>query len=87
MFALETIILIANVIYYREFSDFISVDTILSAQKFNGAMGNSITTLLIQQDLVYLINLAMIIFLPFVIHRYLKTQPTRMVNKLALTLG
>ncbi|ALB28894.1 LTA synthase family protein [Companilactobacillus heilongjiangensis] len=85
LFALETIILIANVIYYREFSDFISIDTILSAQKFNGAMGKSITTLLMPQDWIYLINLALIILLPFMIHRYLQTQPTRMVNKVALT--
>ncbi|WP_338214362.1 hypothetical protein [Companilactobacillus muriivasis] len=85
LFALETIILIANVIYYREFSDFISIDTILSAQKFNGAMEKSITTLLMPQDGVYLINLTLIILLPFLIQRYLQTQPTRMVNKVALT--
>ncbi len=84
LFSLETIILIANVIYYREFSDFISIDTMLSAQKFNGAMGKSIATLIMPQDAIYLINLMLIIFLPFVIKKYLQVKPIRLVNKVAL---
>lgn len=85
LFALETILLVANVIYYREFSDFISINTMLSAQKFNGAMGKSIATLISPHDVIYLLNLGLIIGLPFFTKNNLITIPVRMVNKVALS--
>lgn len=84
LFILETVILIANVIYYREFSDFISIDTILGAQKFNEAMGNSIATLVRPHDFIYLLNLLVAIFLPF-IGKSIDVKPIRLANKVAFS--
>lgn len=57
----------------------------LSAQKFNGAMGKSIATLISPHDVIYLLNLGLIIGLPFFTKNNLITIPVRMVNKVALS--
>ncbi|WP_119326445.1 LTA synthase family protein [Companilactobacillus musae] len=85
LFTLETILLVANVIYYREFSDFISINTMLSAQKFNRAMGKSIVTLISPHDVIYLLNLILVIGLPFFAKNGLLSIPIRVVNKVALS--
>jgi Phosphoglycerol transferase and related proteins, alkaline phosphatase superfamily len=84
LFFTETVILLSNVIYYREFSDFISVDTILGAQKLTGAMSKSIITLLLPRDCIYFLNLLLIILIPIFSKNLLSNKPERLANKMAL---
>lgn len=57
-------LLIANILYYREFSDFITFSTILSASKVSAGLGDSALHLLRYWDFIYILDvIAIPIFL------------------------
>ena len=43
LYALNTLLLFSNILYYREFTDFITIKTILSAFSLSGGIGTSAT--------------------------------------------
>lgn len=62
-YAIVNILLIANAIYYREFSDFITVSAVLASSKTSAGLGDSALNLLRIWDLVYVFDFIILIFL------------------------
>ncbi|WP_409366990.1 LTA synthase family protein [Lysinibacillus sp. 38-6] len=64
IYTLMSILLYANVVYYRFFSDFITLPTIFQTQNF-GDLGGSILSLLKPYDILFFVDVFAIIFLRF----------------------
>ena len=62
IYSLISILLFANALYYREFTDFITVNTILGAGKVTGGLGSSTLNLLEPIDVLYLIDIFAIVY-------------------------
>ena len=60
IYTLLTVLLYANTVYYREFTDFLTLPTIFSASNL-GNMGGSITALLEPYDILYFIDILLLI--------------------------
>lgn len=58
IYGLLNLLLVANAIYFREFSDFITISAILSTSKVFSGLGDSAVNLLRPWDLVYLLDFA-----------------------------
>lgn len=63
VYALMSILFFSNILYYREFSDFLSVSTILGAGNVAGGLGASTFALLQTTDFLYLIDIILLIAL------------------------
>lgn len=63
VYALMSILFFSNILYYREFSDFLSVSTILGAGNVSGGLGASTFALLHTTDFLYLIDIILLIAL------------------------
>jgi len=63
VYAVMSILFFSNVLYYREFSDFISVSTILGVGNVAGGLGASTFALLHATDFFYLIDVVLLIIL------------------------
>lgn len=63
LYAILNIILIANAIYFREFSDFITITTAMASSKVSAGLGSSAINLLRPWDLVYLLDIFILIYL------------------------
>ncbi len=66
IYALASFLLFANVVYYREFTDFITVNTFLGAGKVASGLGESAVRLFRPYDVLYLID---IVILPILLWR------------------
>lgn len=64
IYTLMSILLYANVVYYRFFSDFITLPTIFQTQNF-GDLGGSILSLLKPYDILFFVDVFAMIFLRF----------------------
>lgn len=64
IYALMSILLYANVVYYRFFSDFITVPTIYQTQNF-GDLGGSILTLIKPFDILFFVDVFALIYMRF----------------------
>lgn len=62
IYTLMSILLYANVVYYRFFSDFITLPTIFQTQNF-GDLGGSVLSLLKPYDLLFFVDVAVVIYL------------------------
>lgn len=60
LYFLGVFLLYANVVYYGEFTDFLTVNTILGAGKVSAGLGDSIGTLLRPGDILYFIDFLII---------------------------
>lgn len=63
MDCLNTILLFANVLYYRQFTDFLTVKTITNASKVAPGLGKSSVALLQPSDIIIWIDLIVVILL------------------------
>lgn len=63
VYALMSILFFANILYYREFSDFLSISTILGAGNVAGGLGASTFALLHATDFLYLLDVVILIAL------------------------
>ncbi|GFZ27121.1 LTA synthase family protein [Lactobacillus corticis] len=63
MDGLNSILLFANILYYRQFSDFLTVKTMLNAGKVSQGLGKSTVALLQPYDLIFLVDFVIIIAL------------------------
>ncbi len=80
IYFLMCVLLIANVLYYREFSDFMTVTTVLGVSKVSQGLGASSLNMLVWHDLVYVLDFVLIgaAFLLFAIRNliaYLQQKP------------
>lgn len=62
IYTLVTILLFANAVYYRFFSDFITLPTVTQTQNF-GDLGGSVLSLLHVTDILYFVDVALLIYL------------------------
>lgn len=62
IYTLLTILLFANAVYYRFFSDFITLPTVTQTQNF-GDLGGSVLSLLRVTDILYFVDVAFLIYL------------------------
>ncbi|HWL23588.1 MAG TPA: LTA synthase family protein [Ureibacillus sp.] len=62
MYMLMSILLYANAVYYRFFSDFITLPTIFQTQNF-GDLGGSVQSLLQPYDILFFVDLLLLIYL------------------------
>ncbi|MFU2205159.1 LTA synthase family protein [Streptococcus pluranimalium] len=63
IYLLLTILIIANAFYFREFSDFITVSTMLGSSKAAAGLGDSALNLVRFTDLFYIVDLILLAFL------------------------
>ena len=63
LYALNTLLLFSNILYYREFTDFITIKTILSAFSLSGGIGTSAITMLNMRDILYWADFILLLFL------------------------
>ncbi|MER2028938.1 MAG: LTA synthase family protein [Solibacillus sp.] len=64
IYTLMTFLLFANAVYYRFFSDFITLPTISQTQNF-GDLGGSVLTLLKPSDLLFFVDIFILIYIRF----------------------
>lgn len=64
IYTLMTILLFANAVYYRFFSDFITLPTISQTQNF-GDLGGSVLTLLKPYDVLFFVDIFVLIYIRF----------------------
>ncbi|MEG0385196.1 MAG: LTA synthase family protein [Solibacillus sp.] len=64
VYALMSILLYSNVVYYRFFSDFITLPTIIQTQNF-GDLGGSILSLLQPYDILFFVDVIVMFYLRF----------------------
>ena len=62
-YTILNILLISNVIYFREFSDFITVSAMLASSKVSAGLGDSAINLLRVWDIVYILDYIILITL------------------------
>lgn len=63
IYTLLNILLIANAIYFREFSDFITVSAAFASSKTSAGLGDAAINLLRPWDVIYIIDCLILIFL------------------------
>ncbi len=76
------LLLFANVLYYREFSDFLTITTMLGVSKVAQGLGASSMNMMIPRDVVYGIDIIVVVLILigyalWNIFRYLQSQPLR----------
>ncbi|MEK5184725.1 LTA synthase family protein [Solibacillus sp. FSL W7-1324] len=64
IYTLMTFLLFANAVYYRFFSDFITLPTVSQTQNF-GDLGGSVLTLLKPTDLLFFVDIFVLIYIRF----------------------
>lgn len=64
IYALISFLLYANVVYYRFFSDFITLPTVIQTQNF-GDLGGSVLSLLKPYDILFFIDVFVMFYLRF----------------------
>lgn len=85
IYLIDSIFIYANILYYRELSDFISVSTITGVGKVAKGLGSSTVGSMQPHDVIYLIDF--VIFFLLFITKFVKidTRPFRKLNALATT--
>lgn len=62
IYGLLNLLLVSNSIYFREFSDFITISTIMATSKVSAGLGDSAINLLRPWDVAYLMDIAFLIY-------------------------
>ncbi|WOV83474.1 LTA synthase family protein [Sporosarcina jeotgali] len=83
IYTLMSILLYANVVYYRFFSDFITLPTLFQTQNF-GDLGGSILTLLKPFDILFFVDVFAMVYLRF--SKRIQKQTTRIGYKKPITI-
>ena len=61
LYLLETILLYSNILYYREFNDFISISTIIDVGKVAKGLGSSAIAMTSPHDVIYWLDLIILV--------------------------
>lgn len=83
IYTLTTILLYANAVYYRFFSDFITLPTLFQTQNF-GDLGGSVVTLIQPWDVLYFVDVAILAVLVF--SKRFKKDKTNFRTKVVLPM-
>lgn len=83
VYALMSILLYANVVYYRFFSDFITLPTIFQTQNF-GDLGGSILTLIKPFDILFFVDVIVMLYLRF--SRKIQKETDRLGYKIEMVI-
>lgn len=81
----DSLFIYANILYYRELSDFISASTIIGVSKVAKGLGSSTVGSMQIRDLIYLIDFIIIILLFATRFIKIDQRPFRKINALATT--
>ncbi|EQC69338.1 Lipoteichoic acid synthase LtaS Type IIc [Streptococcus sp. HSISB1] len=84
IYTILNILLISNAIYFREFTDFITVSTLLASSKVSAGLGDSALNLFRVWDVIYIIDYVILIAL--FATKKLKLIIVRLTNAQALLL-
>ncbi len=82
IYLLESVLLYGNILYYREFSDFLSFNTIAGATKVSKGLGGSAANLVQIHDFIY--GLDFIILAILLLTHYIKIDPQPMKKLTAI---
>ncbi len=85
LYSLLTLLLFSNVIYYREFTDFITINTMLGAGKVASGLGESALRLFRPYDILYVIDIIVLIVLLATKKIKMSTTPIRARWAFAMT--
>lgn len=85
VYLIDSIFLYSNVLYYREFTNFISLNTITSSAKAIKSLGPSILNSMKYYDFIYLLDLPIIVIVVGLIIFKKKLDVLRKLNALAWT--
>lgn len=82
VYILSTLLLLANVLYYREFSDFLTINTVLGVSKVSQGLGASSLSMVKPHDIIYVIDIVLVALAYFSysiwnIWRYIHNEPLR----------
>ncbi|KRK12508.1 sulfatase [Lacticaseibacillus zeae DSM 20178 = KCTC 3804] len=82
VYILSTLLLLANVLYYREFTDFLTVTTILGVSKVSQGLGASSLSMVKPHDIIYVLDIVLVAltYLGYGIWniwRYIHNQPLK----------
>ncbi|WP_034543352.1 LTA synthase family protein [Companilactobacillus nodensis] len=85
IYLIESIFLYANILYYREFSDFLTSSVILGVGKVSKGLGSSTFSLMQIHDFIYFIDLIILILLFSLKFIKLDSKPLRKLAAVATT--
>ncbi|KRN29258.1 hypothetical protein IV38_GL000140 [Lactobacillus selangorensis] len=85
IFTANTALLYFNVIYYRQFTDFLTINTIMGYDKVSAGLGKSTLSLFLPHDIIYWLDIPVLLFLLF--HKNIKvdTRPYSNLKAFSLT--
>lgn len=86
IYLLESALLYGNILYYREFSDFLSFNTIAGASKVSKGLGGSAANLVQAHDFIYGLDFIIIAILLLTHYIKLDDRPMRKLTAIATTL-
>nr|WP_125598478.1 LTA synthase family protein [Lapidilactobacillus achengensis] len=84
IYVLDSILLLANVIYYRQFTDFLTINTIAGVGKVTNGLGKSINSILTWPDLFLILD--MIVILIALLRGWIKIDQRQYSTVKAFTL-
>ncbi|MCD2257018.1 LTA synthase family protein [Lactobacillus sp. CC-MHH1034] len=85
IYILQLILLFANVIYYRQATDFLTINTIMSSSKVSQGLGKSTLSLLAPQDILIWLDVIIILILLF--RRIIPIDPKKYRPKKAFVVS
>lgn len=62
LYGLLNVLLVFNAIYFREFSDFITISTMMATSKVSAGLGDAAVNLFRPWDLIYLLDIGLLIY-------------------------
>lgn len=86
IYSIETLLLYGNIVYYRQFSDFLSFTTITTASKVSKGLGASTLSLMKIHDFLYWIDILIIILLLAKHIIKIDTRPVKRITAFATTV-
>ncbi len=90
VYFLTSLLIYSNVLYYREFSDFLTASTIIGAGNVSNGIGASALALLRPQDILYWLDFFILLFMAYSKRSPIQMNPRPMLNQYAVaatTLG
>jgi len=85
IYILESALLYGNILYYREFSDFLSFNTIAGASKVSKGLGSSAANLIQTHDFIYGLDFIIIAILLLTHFIKIDQRPLRKLTAIAVT--
>ncbi|MGY3778524.1 LTA synthase family protein [Isobaculum melis] len=85
LYILNTILLYANIMYYREFTDFLTVNTMLGVKSVSAGLNTSGLALAKPHDVIYLLDIAILIGL--LAFKVIKMDPKPLKKRVAFAFS